>query len=319
MHEKILGYLRGLRIPFIRNPRQSVVPLEQKWSPKELEIVNKLLMQLLQMRAVSVVDPCDGQYVSKVFTVPKSDCSYRLILKLKDLNQFVKTSHFKIEDRKIVARLISQHCFMSTIDLKDAYHLIPIAALHRKYLRFTFNGLLYQYNCLPFGLSCAPRIFTKLLKPLITSLREKGMMLVVYLDDFLILENSECVVNVRLTVELLSDLGFLINYPKCSLIPSNICTFLGFVYDSTYMRVSLPKEKQGRILAMLSHFLSLPECSIRDFAKLVGTLVSACPAIKYGFLHTKLLERHKYLALKKSRGNYDKRLKVSHYLLEGLT
>ena len=45
---------------------------------------------------------------------------------------------------------------VSKIDLKDAYFLIPVHPCHQKFLQFTWKESLYQFQCLPFGLLCAP-------------------------------------------------------------------------------------------------------------------------------------------------------------------
>lgn len=50
---------------------------------------------------------------------------------------------------------------------------------------------------------------------------------------------------------------------------------------------------------------------IREFARLIGTLIVACPAIKYGWLYTKILERKKYIALQNSNENYSLLMTVS--------
>lgn len=320
VHSKILHCVRGMYIPFVKQPRQNIVPVERKWSNTEKVIIMGLVDKLLLSGAISIAAPSVGQFVSNIFTVQKPDGSYRLILNLKTFNQFVKNRHFKIEDCRVVARMISPTSFMAKIDLKDAYHSIPIQSSHRKYLRFFFNGTLYEYNCLPFGLSCAPLVFTKVMKPVAQNLRERGVLLVIYLDDFLILGNSfqECQYNVELTKELLTRLGFIINYDKSSLVPSKICNFLGFIYNSQDMTVTLPKNKKVRLIQLLKKNLKLPTCSIRDFAKFLGTVVSACPAIKYGFRHTKLFERHKYIALQRSKGNYDTPMSISSQLLVDL-
>lgn len=47
------------------------------------------------------------------------------------------------------------------LNLKDAYCHIQIAPHHRHFLRFAFEGVAYQFSDLHFGLSIAPRTFTK--------------------------------------------------------------------------------------------------------------------------------------------------------------
>ena len=50
--------------------------------------------------------------------------------------------------------------WFTTIDLKDAYFHVKIAPKHRRYLRFAFQGIAYEYNRLPFGYSLSPRMFS---------------------------------------------------------------------------------------------------------------------------------------------------------------
>jgi len=71
---------------------------------------------------------------------------------------------------------------MASIDLKDAYLSVAIAVEHRKFLRFTWAEQTYEFQCLPFGLSSALKVFTKLLKPVVGFL---GIHLVIFLDDML--------------------------------------------------------------------------------------------------------------------------------------
>lgn len=76
---------------------------------------------------------------------------------------------------------------------------------HHKFLRFRWKGVKYQYVCLPFGLSSSPRIFTKILKPLVARLRPMGIRLIIYLDDILIMVASreEAVRHLRIVADLL--------------------------------------------------------------------------------------------------------------------
>ena len=76
---------------------------------------------------------------------------------------------------------------MITYDLKSGYHHIDIADVHQKYLGFSWviGGVnrYFEFNVLPFGLSSAPLLFTKMMKPLITHWRASGILIALYLDD----------------------------------------------------------------------------------------------------------------------------------------
>lgn len=119
------------------------------------------------LKALGAIKTCvtaEGQFVSTYFLVPKSDGSFRFILNLKKLNDFIHTDHFKLEDIRTAIKLSSGD-FMAKLDLQNAYFLVPIAEGSRKLLRFIFKDQLYEFNCLPFDLSTAPYIFTKIMKP----------------------------------------------------------------------------------------------------------------------------------------------------------
>ena len=69
--------------------------------------------------------------------------------------------------------MMKQECYMASINLKDTYYSVPIALSDQKYLFFQFEEVRYKYACMPNGLSFALRIFTKLLKPVLSTLRKQ--------------------------------------------------------------------------------------------------------------------------------------------------
>ena len=71
---------------------------------------------------------------------------------------------------------------------RHLYLSIPIHPAHQKYLRFWWKGNLYQYTALLFGLATATRVFTKVMKPILASLCSRGLRMVGYLDDLLIID-----------------------------------------------------------------------------------------------------------------------------------
>ncbi|XP_043270501.1 uncharacterized protein [Venturia canescens] len=297
-------------------PRQIVVPKERWNVGKEAVIIRDLISSLLEKGAIEACENCSGQFLSDIFAVQKSGGGFRLVLNLKKLNEFVITTHFKLEDRRTAINLVSENCFLATIDLKDAYYAVPIAEEHRKFLRFRFSGGLYEFTCLPFGLASAPYVFTKILKPVMAELRSRGFLSVIYLDDILVIGNSmeNCKENLCMTRNLIEKLGFIINEKKSQITPSKRCKYLGFWFDSERMQLELPENKKIKLKDIIEKFRRAKKCKIRDFARLVGSLVSSCPAIPYGVAHTKIFERERYLALLDSGECFDKYMSINHGL-----
>lgn len=290
--ETILSWVKGYHIPFYCEPFQTSTTKSRSYAHIESNIIDKCIMELLESGFISTCTPCEKQFISLIFTVPKTNGKHRLILNLKDLNKFVQVRHFKMEDYRTALKLIDKNCYMTTLDLKDAYFLLPVAKSDRIYLRFTwsskkFMNQLFQYNVLPFGLCTSPYVFTKLLKPVLHHLRSLGHLSVNFLDDFLCIGNSfeNCIDNLETTRDLLCKLGFLINEDKSQIYPKKKCTFLGFTFDSKNMCLTIPSDKKKRIKLFTKKLLNTKQCTIRNFASYLGLLTSACPAVKYGGLH----------------------------------
>ena len=122
-----------------------------------------------------------------------------MILDLKRLNEDITYHHFKMDTLQKALTLVFPNCYMASIDLKDAYCSVSIWETDRKFLRFEWEGQLWQFDCMPNDLALAPRKFTKLLKPVFATLREKGHLSTAFLDDSLLLVETEmsCAKNVR--------------------------------------------------------------------------------------------------------------------------
>ncbi len=112
---------------------------------------------------------------------------------------------FKMENLKHLRQLVKEKDFMTSIDLKDGYLHVPVAGRSQRFLQFRLRNKFYRFRALPFGLSTAPRIFTKVLRPVVQLCRERGIRLLVYLDDFIILGDSaeQCRRDTRFVLQLL--------------------------------------------------------------------------------------------------------------------
>ncbi|MGW8180319.1 MAG: reverse transcriptase domain-containing protein, partial [bacterium] len=107
-------------------------------------------------------DPGLGFY-SRLFLVPKKNGKLRPIIDLRRLNRMLVIPRFQMETIQSVWDALIPGNFSFSLDLSDAYFHIPIRKDFRKYLRIFFDGRVFQFKALPFGLSTSPWIFTKVM------------------------------------------------------------------------------------------------------------------------------------------------------------
>lgn len=310
--KEILSNVSGLKIDCDDTPTQHRLP-SSKFLPHEYPIIDAEVKKLLHKGVIKHVHYEQGQVVSGIFLRPKKDGTYRLILNLKKFNDSVTYQHFKMDSIHTVTKLVTQNCFMAVLDLKDAYYSLPINKEDQKFLRFKWKGDLYQFTCLPNGLSCAPRKFTKTLKPALATLHTKGNIAVAHIDDCYLQGNtySNCVTNVIDTTLLLDSLGFVVHPTKSRFIPSQEIVTLGFLINSVRMTIKLTAEKANDLKNVCTNLLVSKTLTIREVARVIGKIVASFPGVMHGPLYYRELDTDKTSALKQAKGNFDAQMLLS--------
>ena len=257
--------------------------------------------------------PCKNQFVTHIFTRPKKDGTHRVILNLKSLNEYIENYHFKMDSLGTAINLMNRNCYFGSIDLKDAFFSISVRESDRKYLRFTWNGELYQFTCLAQGLSTCPRVFTKIMKCVFSELRKKGHCNSAYIDDSLLIGQSyeDCINNINDTVTLFDKLGLTIHPNKSVFVPTQEIQHLGFVLNSRDMTVRLTQEKFQKFRELCKQFLRKEYVSIREFSELIGKMVASEYGVPYAKLFHKRLHITKNEQLRKQRGNFDAKFRLN--------
>ena len=317
----VLEAIRGYHIDFISPPFQAGYPPAIIHTPEESNLIENEVQELLTKGAIHPVvgDQRQDGFVSNLFLVPKKGGGQRPVINLKKLNQFVQYEHFKMENVRMLQDLLKKDDYLVKIDLKDAYFTVPIWVNHQKYLRFPWKENLYEFTCLPFGLSSAPRVFTKIMKPAVGLLRQLGIRIVIYLDDMMIMSRTQEVAkyHAMTAVNLLENLGFTINYQKSALVPTTSIEFLGFLVDSTTLTLSLPKEKIKKAKKACQSILDNPLPSIHQLSQLLGYLTSTIQAVFPAPIHFRYLQIDKNKALNACQ-DYSATLQLSQNAKEEL-
>ena len=282
----------GLKIQFLTLP--PMLHLKSfPFSPARIASISKGVSTLLEKSAIKTITPNDDQFVSPIFEVPKRDTDEgRVILNLKVLNNYIVKTKFRLESFDVIFSMIRPGDYMVSIDLKDAFHTFGMSPLFFKFLCFEWLGVRYCYTSMPFGLTSAPRVFTKVFKTVLVYLRSKGIRVSAFFDDVIIVASSinlimEHLYFTRLT---LRSLGFLINNNKSSLVPSKSMMHLGYIWNTDDYTISVPVDKVLNFKKLCSQAL-LALVSLRALQKILGTIESFRVAYPYAALRYRAIQR----------------------------
>lgn len=84
------------------------------------------------------------------------------------------------------------------------------------------------------------------------------------------------------------------------------------------MTIELPLEKKVNLTNQIHIMEKKNTCSIREFAQFIGSVVASCPAVEYGMIHTKFLEKAKLEALEIGSGNFDTKMNIPEFIKDDL-
>ena len=126
------------------------------------------------------------------------------------------------------------------------------------------------------GLTCSPRIFTGINRVLGTLFRRKGIRVVFYIDNILVLgkDMEDCRGKVLFILQSLRGLGFLINSAKSQLVPSQSFTYLGLRWSTVDWQISLKSDHEVAIRTRAQHILGRDIVMCREVSRLVGQVLS---------------------------------------------
>ena len=201
-------------------------------------------------------------------------------------NQYVWKQKIKFEDWRVFRTYVNKGEFLFSFDLKSGYHHVDIFPPHQTYLGFSwvFNGVTkyFCFTVLPFGLTSAPYIFTKLLRPLVKFWRFNGIKIVVYIDDGCgAARPLEVATAQSQTVRYsLRDAGFVVNTTQSIWAPVHSLIWLGLEWDLALGQFRIALKRINRFLAVVDQVLcSAPYVTARECAVITGHISSMSPVV----------------------------------------
>ena len=226
--------------------------------------------------------------------IPKPDGDVRLIHDCsrptgKSVNDYC-TEDWEMKFARVddAANLMTNGCYFGKVDLRKAYRSVKLSDESQQVtgLCWDFNGqnVYLKDTRLPFGARLSVGIFHRLTQAVKRIMARKGYdLLIVYLDDFLIITDSQesCAEALSVLIQLLRKLGFSIHWGKV-VDPTQRITFLGVELDSINMVLRLPDEKLSQLRQELQSFLERKRVTKRQLQSLAGRLSWAAGVVKGG-------------------------------------
>ncbi|MCP4243647.1 MAG: hypothetical protein GY772_24095 [bacterium] len=218
-----------------------------------------------------------------VIRKPHAPGKYRLIHDLRFVNRYIAPRRFRLETATTVRRVLRVGDWVSTTDIRSAYHHVPVRPSDRPLLGFALEGRCFRFRALPFGLSSAPRLFCLVLRRVIASLRAEGHRLVQYLDDILACGSTfaECTAATEALRARLVQLGWTLAPEKLS-PPAQDAEFLGLRWETRAGRVSLPAAKLTHIRRELRRLRRSARVTLRQLAGVTGQINFAASVLRPG-------------------------------------
>ena len=216
----------------------------------------------------------------------------RLVLDIRYPNIFMKHLPFKFEKLSQIFEFLKKEGWICVSDFKSGYHHVPMDPSAFEYMAFEFEGEVFGFVVMPFGLKPAVHVFDVLAKKVYQCARMLGFQLCFYIDDRFSAYASRGAARWReeMLRKLFTLLGWYHALDKGLLEPQQEGPYLGFLIDSVRERIRVRDSKISELTRLIETALNAG-ATAREYARIAGKLLAMAPAIGLAPLFTQELYR----------------------------
>ena len=244
-HNALAGPFKAPSVPYLHTS-----PLMTK--PKKDSEHRRVIMDLSWPRGAAVNDGIQGQaYVEGTATIRLPTVDY------------------------LVARLLElgEGAFMYKTDLARGYRQLRVDPGDWPLLGFRHNGDYYMDICPPFGLKTSALCMQRTSEAITYIHGREGFYSRPYLDDFGGAEKTAALAGRALHTlqRVMRELGVVeAEHKICE--PAQVMIWLGILFDSKTMKISIPPDKLREIMDMVATWEGRRRATQRELQSLMGSL-----------------------------------------------
>lgn len=213
-------------------------PIRQRQYPLSPKMQEYLVKEVHEMLKLNIIQPSQSPWCSPLWLVKKKSGEFRVVYDSRKLNTVCLRDSYPMPRIDIILSKLRDARYLTSLDLRKAFHQIPLEASSRPKTAFAVQGLgLFEYKVMPFGLLNSAATMQRAMDLILGPELEPSCF--VYLDDIIIstptFESHIKVLNQ--VFERLKKANLTINLEKCNFCRSSL-NYLGFVVDKQGLHTS---------------------------------------------------------------------------------
>ena len=148
-----------------------------------------IVKETQKLLSEGVIEPSRSPWRSQVHVTTSENHKRRMVINYSaTINRFTQLDAYPLPLIEKTVNEVAKHKFYSTLDLKSAYHQVPIRDDEKLYTAFEAGGRLYQFRRIPFGVTNGVACFQRIID-IIQSENLKGTY--AYLDNITVCGMSQ--------------------------------------------------------------------------------------------------------------------------------
>ena len=192
----------------------------RRFSPADKQFISSEVSRLLKE---DIIEPSRSPWRAQVLVTKEERHKKRLVMDYSQtINRFTEMDAYPQKKIDELVENISHYSYFSTLDLKSAYHQIPMREDERHYTAFEAEGNLYQFKRVPFGVTNGVACFQRVIDEIIR--KENLEDTFAYVDNLTICGHTkkEHDENLKKFLEIAKKYGITFNEDKSILSQTTI-------------------------------------------------------------------------------------------------
>ncbi len=188
----------------------------------------KIIDEIQKMEQEGTITRSSIPWCSPIILVRKKDGTIRFCVDYRKLNDATHKDAYLLPRIDDILEALRGAKYLCSIDLASGYWQSKVVNKDREKTAFGSHLGLYEFLCMPFGLTGAPATFSRLINKVLDGLIGKRCL--VYLVDIIIYGSTfeETLANLKLVMVHLRKHNLVAKARKCKLFKTSIA-FLGHV------------------------------------------------------------------------------------------